>query len=121
MSRAKIFLEVNGRKMSLAELMKNPSAATVVRVDNCPGLAVLPELPAATVVRVDNCPGLAAKDSRGYSFAIAKIRGQWRIIAGCQNFSFEDARRHWGRDGASDRPDCLALVEKLITSVGALA
>src|ERR1700678_4339404 len=116
MSRAKIFLEVNGRKMSLAKLMKNPSAATdvwvyncpglaalpelpaatVVRVDNCPGLAALPELPAATdvwvdncpglaalpelpaatVVRVCNCPGLAAKDSRGYSFAIANIRGQ---------------------------------------------
>src|SRR5258707_1116829 len=112
----KIFLEVNYRRVSLSEFMEmDRSAVTVVRVDNCPGLAALPDLPAATVVWVDNCPGLAAlpdlpaatdvwvyncpglaalpdliiagKDSRDYQFFGIKLRGQWRICAGCRNFS----------------------------------
>ena len=93
MSPDKIFLTVNGRRTSLAELIKRPEAATDVWVENCPGLT----------------PG--GKDSRGYQFIGVKIRGQWRIIAGCRNFSLADARSHWGRDGLRGRPDCLALVE----------
>jgi hypothetical protein len=89
-------------------------AATVVWVDNCAGLTALPELPAATVVRVDNCAGLTAgKDSRGYQFFGLKIRGQWRVIAGCRNLSINDALEHWGPGGSSDRPECLAFVKKI--------
>ena len=115
-----IFLSVNGRQMSLAALIAKPEAATDVRVYNCPGLTALPELPAATYVLVDNCPGLlvrAGKDRRGYEFTALKLRGQWRIMAGCRNFSLPDARRHWGHGGASDRPECLALVEKLAAEI----
>ena len=67
------------------------------------------------VMWVMNCPGVAAgKDSRGYWFQPIRVHGQWRITAGCRNFSVEDARRHWGPDGVSDRSDCLALVEKCV-------
>ena len=159
-----IFLTVNGERVSLAELIANPAAATSVRVDNCPGLTALPELPAATVVRVYNCPGLAAlpalpaaavvrvyncpgraalpelpaatdvrvencpglavlnagADRRGYQFVAVRIRGAYRILAGCRNFSIEEALRHWGRGGPSDRPDCFAMVENLAAQIAAL-
>ena len=118
MSPDKIFLTVNGRRMSLADLIKKPEAATDVWVENCPGLTALPDLEAATVVRVVNCPGLTGgKDSRGYQFCGVKIRGQWRVIAGCRNFSIADARKHWGPGGRSDRPDCLVLVEQIAAFV----
>jgi hypothetical protein len=161
MSPDKIFLNVNGRSMSLAKLVKNPAIATVVRVLNCAGLSALPDLPNATVVWVDNCAGLSAlpdlpnatdvwvlncaglsalpdlpnatvvwvlncaglsalyagKDSRNYQFYAVKIRGLWRVVAGCRNLSFDDARAHWGPGGVSNRPDCLALVEKLAVAV----
>jgi hypothetical protein len=55
-----IVLTVNGRRRSLAWLIANPAAATSVWVENCPGLAAMPDLPAATHVWVENCPGLAA-------------------------------------------------------------
>jgi hypothetical protein len=51
----------------------------------------------------------AGDDSRGYSFAgVGK-----RVLAGCRNFTLPKARKHWGPGGLSDRPDCLALVEKI--------
>lgn len=113
---------VDGKRASLAELLGSAPAATDVRVDNCPGLTVLPDLPAATVVWVDNCPGLTAgKDSRGYAFLAARIRNQWRILAGCRNFSIDEARKHWGPGGRSDRPDCLALVQVLASAITARA
>jgi len=100
-------------------------AATYVEVYNCPGLVALPELPAATHVWVDNCPGLmmlnAGADKRGYQFVAVRVRGAWRIIAGCRNFSIADARNHWGKGGSSDRPDCLALVERLAAEIEARA
>jgi hypothetical protein len=85
-------------------------------------LTELPALPAATVVWVENCAGLgpqhfAGEDSRGYKFHGVKIRGQWRIIAGCRNLSLSEARKHWGPGGDSDRPDCLALVESIANAV----
>ena len=102
--------------------LPNLPAATVVRVADCPGLAELPDLPAATFVRVNNCPGLAlvegGMDSRGYNFFGVKLRGQWRICAGCRTLSLTDARRHWGDGGASDRKDCLRLVEKIADEIG---
>ncbi|MDE2021202.1 MAG: hypothetical protein KGJ13_12775, partial [Patescibacteria group bacterium] len=54
-------------------------------------------------------------DSRGYVFEGVKVRGQWRVMAGCRNQSIPNARKHWGAGGHSDRPDCLAFVEKIAT------
>jgi hypothetical protein len=94
-----------------------------VRVYNCPGLTALPELPAATYVRVYNCPGLTAlyagKDRRNYQFYAVKIRGAWRVLAGCRNFEIDQARAHWGPGGRSENQECLALVEKLIQGIAA--
>ena len=116
MTPDKIFLKVNGKRVSLAKLIAKPAAATYVRVDNCPGLTALPELPAATDVRVYNCPGLTAlnagSDHRGYQFVAVQIREQWRIIAGCRNYSLEDARAHWRTNA-----ECAALVEKLAAEI----
>ena len=116
-----IFLTVNGKRQSLRWLIKNAAAATDVRVYNCPGLTALPELPAASEVWVENCPGLfiftAGKDSRGYQFPVIRLRSQWRIVAGCRNFTVKDARRHWGPGGPSNRADCAALVEKLAADI----
>ena len=50
MSPEKIFIQVNGKHISLAKLLANPMAATTVWVYSCPGLAALPDLPAATTV-----------------------------------------------------------------------
>ena len=98
-------------------------AATYVRVENCAGLTALPDLPAATDVWVMNCAGLtvafAGKDTRGYGFYRLRMRGAWRIVAGCRIKSFTDALAHWGPGGAGDRPDCLALVQKLIATTPA--
>jgi len=94
-------------------------AATEVGLYNLPGVTVLPELPAATEVGLYNLPGISAgKDSRGYWFVPAKIKGEWRIIAGCRNLSIDAARKHWGPGGVSDRPDCLKLVERCVAMIG---
>jgi hypothetical protein len=204
MSPDKIFLTVNGKKMSLAKLIENPAAATdvwvencagptelpdlpaatVVRVLNCAGLTELPDLPAATVVRVENCAGLTElpdlpaaidvrvencagltelpdlpaatvvrvlncagltelpdlpaaidvwvlncaglkglvqgdENPRGYKVIGVKLRRQWRIIAGCRNFSIEDARHHWGKS-ARKHAGCLAVAERVIAQIEAL-
>jgi len=121
MSPEQIFLTVNGKRMSLAKLIENPSAATDVWVDNCAGLTQLPDLPAATDVWVDNCAGLTdyidgGENPRGYKVFGTKIRGQWRIMAGCRNFSPEDARKHWG-SGARKHAGCLAVAEKVIAEI----
>lgn len=116
----KIFLSVNGQRRSLTWLIENAAAATDVWVINNPGLTALPELPNATYVWVENNPGLTAgKDSRGYEFHGVNICGQWRVVAGCRNFSLDEARKHWGPGGYSDRADCLALVEKIAAAVSA--
>ncbi|HQU08325.1 MAG TPA: hypothetical protein PK539_04770, partial [Candidatus Paceibacterota bacterium] len=90
----------------------------------CPGLTSLPELPAATDVRVDNCPGLtifnAGKDERGYQFVAIKICGAWRIVAGCRNFTPDQARWHWGIGGPSQNSECLELAQKLIAEIEAV-
>ena len=101
--------------------LPNLDAATEVLLKNLPGITSLPYLNAATYVWLNNLPGLtsayAGEDSRKYKFFVIRMRNEWRIIAGCRNFSFDEARKHWGPEGESDRPDCLALVEKLIASV----
>jgi hypothetical protein len=45
------------------------------------------------------------------------INGEWRIRAGCRDFTIDRSLRHWGSGGQSDRPDCLALVEKIIAEI----
>ena len=97
MNPSNIFLIVNGKRTSLAKLIADPAAATNVRVYNCPGLTV----------------AYAGKDSRGYGFYGVRIRGQHYVVAGCRNKTISEARKHWGKGGKSDRPDCLALVEKI--------
>ena len=119
MSPHQIFLTVNGERRSLEWLINNAPEATDVRVGNCAGLDALPALPKATVVWVENCAGLkallieAGNDSRGYNFIGILLYDQWFVSAGCHFLSIADARRHWGKGGVSDRPDCLALVEKI--------
>ena len=80
------------------------------------GCTALAELKAARAIRIERgecnyC--FAGVDARGYVFQGMAIDGQWRVIAGCRNLSISDARKHWGPGGRSDRPDCLALVEKI--------
>ena len=138
MDATKIFLTVNGKRMSLETLLKNPNAATEVDAIGCTGLTAL-NLPAATAVYARGCTGLTAldlpaatevdaigctgltgyifggTDHRGYVFDSAIIRGRRHIFAGCRNLSVAQALKHWGRGGASDRPDCLALVNKIVS------
>lgn len=97
----KVTLEVNGRTSTLDWLLANLPAATDVRVYNCAGLTALPDLPAARIVRVDNCAGLTAVyggEHRGYKAYAVCIRGAWRVVAGCRNLTFAEARKHWQAD-----------------------
>ena len=89
-------------------------AAEYVDARGCTALTEL-KADAARVERSDDTFRYLAVgcDNRGFLFEGMRIRGQWRVVAGCRNFSIEDARKHWGKDGWSDRPDCLALVEKI--------
>ena len=85
-------------------------AATHVEVYNCPGLTALPELPAATYARVYNCRGLSTYGGthRGYDAYAVKMRGGWVVVAGCQNFTFGEARDHWAKDTVA-----LAIIDRL--------
>ena len=98
-------------------------AATVVWIESNAALTALPDLHAATDVRIENNAALTAlssgKDSRGYIFSGVRICGCWRIVAGCRNFTIPEARIHWGAGGRSDRPDCLALVERIAAAIEA--
>ncbi len=52
-------------------------------------------------------------ESRGYYFTGILVDGEWRIRAGCRDFTIEQSLTHWGSGGRSNRPDCLALVNKI--------
>ncbi|MBX3511949.1 MAG: hypothetical protein KF750_00015 [Xanthobacteraceae bacterium] len=116
----KIFLTVNGRKRSLSWLIENAANATDVRVINNSALTALPDLPNATDVWVENNSALTAlpwlvvgeKHSRGYHFNGIKIRGEWRIIAGCRNFSVTSAKKHWRHNH-----EALSIVEKIAAEI----
>ena len=87
-------------------------AATTVDAGGCTGLTTL-DLPAATWVYAGGCTGLtnavfAGSDIRGYGFIGLRLRGEWRVLAGCRNFSPEEAMRHWKQN-----PECLALAESV--------
>ena len=88
--------------------------ATTVYASGCTGLTSL-DLTAATEVDARGCTGLtsyfeAGRDKRGYMFHGFFVFGVPRISAGCRGFTLPQALKHWGFGGASDRPDCLALV-----------
>ena len=75
----------------------------------------------APVAKIDRNPYVyGGTDARGYLFEGVMIRNQWRVLAGCRNFLIEDAREHWGAGGDSDRPDCLAIVERIAAAIDRL-
>jgi len=57
------------------------------------------------------------EDRRRYYFFGLQQQGKYRIFAGCRNYTPEQALAHWGPGGPSDRPDCLALVQKIIAEI----
>lgn len=88
------------------------------------GCASLTELhaPNAVYIVATGCTSLASlvdggEDSRRYYFFGLQQQGKYRIFAGCRNYTPEQALAHWGPGGRSDRPDCLALVQKIIAEI----
>lgn len=88
------------------------------------GCTALTEIhaPNAGVIHAQNCTSLAGlvhggEDIRGYYFFGLPQRGKYRIFAGCRNYTPKQALAHWGPGGPSDRPDCLALVQKIIAEI----
>ena len=59
--------------------------------------------------------GYVGDDARGYCFWADLKRS--RVRAGCRNFTPGEALAHWGRGGESDRPDCLALAQRVIIAL----
>ncbi len=110
---------VNDQSRSLTWLLANLPAATEVAVKNCASLTTMPDLPAATEVAVKNCASqttVYGGEHRGYQAYAVFIRGAWRVVAGCRNLTFAEARQHWRNDkGALD------IVAKLEVMVGRLA
>ncbi len=49
------------------------------------------------------------KDARGYEFFAVHLSNGPRVIAGCRNFSPDEAREHWEKG-----TECRALAEKCI-------
>jgi len=105
------------------------TALTEIHADNAAyidatGCTALTEIHAdkAGVIYAQNCTSLASlvhggEDIRGYYFFGLTHRGKYRIFAGCRNYTPEQALAHWGPGGRSDRPDCLALVQKIIAEI----
>ena len=96
-------------------------ACLYLDASGCTGLTVLPDLPACETLYAGGCTGLAVidagQDSREYHFHGVPLRIGWRICAGCRIKTVAEARAHWGPGGPSDRPDCLALVEKIAAEI----
>ena len=111
-----IFIIVNNRTTSLSAFldMKRTDIKTL-DASGCTALTAI-DAPAAEIKRGNDyvCAGI---DSRGYVFEGILIRDQWRVIAGCRNYSIDDAREHWGPGGESDRSDCLSFVDKIAAFV----
>jgi hypothetical protein len=139
MTADRIYVYADDRRISLARLIEmDRSEVRTLYADGCTGLTALPDLPALEYLSAGGCTGLTAlpdlpalrtlsaggctglgfihagSDSRGYHFTGVKLRGSWRIFAGCRNFDFAQARAHWGAGGPSDRADCRALVEEIV-------
>jgi len=97
-----------------------PKAENICAI-GCTALVKL-HAPVAKRIYATGCTALAGaihggEDSRGYHFFGFPQNGEYRIFAGCRNFTPEKALVHWGPGGPSDRPDCLELVQKIITEI----
>ena len=106
------------------ELTRLPDNLTVMGelyLDGCPGLTHLPDnLAVGRALILSNRTGLTniyrgGRDERRYDFYGVKLKNGPRVIAGCRNFSAEEARRHW-----VENPECLALAEDVIAHFGQL-
>ena len=98
--------------------------APVAKYIYATGCTALTEINAPKAFRIyaTGCTSLTGmihggKDSRGYHFFGFPQSGKYRIFAGCRNLTPEEALAHWGPGGPSDRPDCLALVQKIIAEI----
>ena len=56
------------------------------------------------------------KDRRGYEFFAVYLSNGPRVIAGCRNFTPEEARAHWPAHSANG-VECRALAEKCIAAL----
>jgi len=139
MSPDQIFIYVDYKHVSLAAFMamdrskirhvdaSGCTALTELKADaakyvDASGCTALTELKTRPDAKIKNEPYIfGGIDSRGYLFEAVLVRDQWRVIAGCRNYSIADARKHWGPGGESDRPDCLAFVEKIAAAAISLA
>jgi hypothetical protein len=104
---------------SLTEL--HAPVAEHIYATGCTALVKL-HAPVARSIYASGCTSLTGMihggmDSRGYHFFGLPLGGEYRIFAGCRNFTLEEALAHWGPGGPSDRPNCLALVQKIIAEI----
>ena len=118
----KIFIYVNDEKTSLAAyLAMDPKTVKTVDAIGCTALTEL-RADAAETVNASGCTALRSHkiihggtDKRGYGFSAINCRGAWRIVAGCRNFTPEQAIAHWSSPGKS--AECLALAKELIAKI----
>ena len=93
--RNKIF--VDGREMSIAKFEAASGLIVSGSLDLC-GTKIKP----------------IGQDRRGYEFFAVRLSNGPRVIAGCRNFSPEEARAHW-KEGTECRElaeKCIAILEK---------
>ena len=101
----KIYATVNGKRISIAAMLATDKWTIIT-------------------VNMDGCTDLTSgkwiyfgSDSRCYGFMRHLQAGDYRVRAGCRNFSIAEARAHWGAGGESNRPDCFAIVEAIAASI----
>jgi hypothetical protein len=121
----KIYLLVDGRRVSLSNLMEmDRDAVSTVYASGCTGLTALPDLPNAEHVDASGCTGLTkpifdgGENPRGWWVRDMYLGSAWRVIAGCRNLTIDGARAHWGR-GERAHPGCLAVAEAVISQIEA--
>ena len=136
------YVIIDGRRMTIAEfqaasgltvrgaldltgctgLTTLPPGLTVrgwLDLSGCTALTALPDgLSVGGSLYMRGCTGLdrycAGTDTCGYAFYGMPMRDGPHVVAGCRNFTGEEALAHWGPGGQSNRPDCLALAQKAI-------
>ena len=124
MNPDQIFIIVNDKRTSLAAFLAMDKAAVIsVYASGCTALTSV-DLPAAEYVDASGCTALTSgqvidvgMNARGYDMSAIKLRGVWRIIAGCRNFNVEDARKHWGASSDRAHPEILAQVETIAAEI----
>ena len=103
-----------------------PAGLTVggsLDLSGCTGLTTLPDgLTVGGWLDLTGCTGLTnvirgGADARGYEFyGYRDAKRGFRVIAGCRNFSPNEARAHW-----PEGSECRALAEGVIARDGELA